>query len=337
MLDLREKWYLHFWSFAETEMPVETVVPKHLPIEPGLGGGQLWPIPKKRKRVADPMESAWQLYVSNAQAAADTEGGDTEDIPEELLEQWEAAEEEEDEEEMEEEMGDEADGLHPELVETYAGLVESMPDLIAAAASVQTGLEVHAAEELEPVLEDVEASTSATAAAATAAPIPMEELQQSGSLHGQGVSNEQTHHEPASGNVATTSEVVPIPHAFFGRSAATAAVLIGERGKISFYAGKQVFEAVCKRHESCKLTRSCRKSARTNGRPLGLMVSWLLEDVTASDHKEQRYMREILTLAKRRAAREHLQTLADANQICAYERALEPGEDAEPETLKGLM
>jgi hypothetical protein len=111
-------------------------------------------------------------------------------------------------------------------------------------------------------------------------------------------------------------------------------------GKISFYQRYQRFQATCCAVEhgaSCKLTRTQNRSIAkpAQGRPLGLMVSWLRElgplvDCKA-DHRSELLMTG-LDRATRRGHRHFLRTLPNGVELESRE-IRHPGEDSEPEDM----
>jgi hypothetical protein len=111
-------------------------------------------------------------------------------------------------------------------------------------------------------------------------------------------------------------------------------------GTVSYYKDGR-FEAVC-RHPShlpkgrCRLTRTCERSldetSEAQGRPLGLMSSWLLRaDMFASKEEHcDLFALFVLTHEERLEARHQLQALPFGPQLCDAERASREGEGAEP-------
>jgi hypothetical protein len=130
-----------------------------------------------------------------------------------------------------------------------------------------------------------------------------------------------------------------IAHPTWGESRNPAAfVVFVKGGKVSFYRGKTIAEAVCRcpAHGKCVLTRTLNPSAapakEAQGRPLGLLAGWLAKGDSCLT-KEAHWAQDAMpTLAERQAAREALQHLGtpDADGLLASERPLRPGETDEP-------
>eukprot|EP00971_Amphidinium_carterae_P352850 6492752-Amphidinium_carterae.2 len=214
-LDLMESWWVHLWALADRSVPVETVAPKCIAIQAGAAdSGQLWPIPRRRKRCREPqLEVAWQLFASNAMALDDdeTEEGDKEEISEELLQQWEAADEE---------GGEEQEDAHEEI--DYLESMEEVQDTIAS-LGIGSGLAVEGSlpeaaasssgMEVRPVSE---AQTSLPASVPDGCPNPTQEESREVIAQAQPADAEAEH--------VTT-------HVFLGRTHAMASVTVPGKGK----------------------------------------------------------------------------------------------------------
>eukprot|EP00971_Amphidinium_carterae_P301141 5983140-Amphidinium_carterae.1 len=90
------------------------------------------------------------------------------------------------------------------------------------------------------------------------------------------------------------------------RTEASATVVVGDSGRISYYFNKGVFEAYCKQRPQCKLTHTGSSSSRANGRPLGVLSGWLGFQCTAQQHKDRAFLQTSLTHELRRMSRHHL-------------------------------
>ena len=155
---------------------------------------------------------------------------------------------------------------------------------------------------------------------------------------------------PVEGPVAAGEPVAPQPAAAAADGAETEeepeqAVLRRERaelvvplpgGKITFYPKKQIFVATCNNvaHGSCVLTRSSLAGRRrSQGRPLGLLSSWLFLGetlATKADHWDRgNWPNQDL----RSYHRELLADRPGGPELLAEERAVEPGEGAEPDFI----
>eukprot|EP00971_Amphidinium_carterae_P352747 6492721-Amphidinium_carterae.4 len=148
----------------------------------------------------------------------------------------------------------------------------------------------------------------------------------------------------AASSVALASESnTPIP-GFRGTVGKSAASIKVDGGRISFYANKSNFEAVCdnKLHGKCVLTRTAngRKSKGRagvrGGRPVPFLALWLSRckcatkaehmdrDANNFSHKERDDMRKLLSV------------LPEAQDLLDHERQREDDETSEPEDLAGL-
>lgn len=111
-------------------------------------------------------------------------------------------------------------------------------------------------------------------------------------------------------------------------------------GKISFYSRYSRFEAVCAQshsgHISCRLTRGCLPSkdpANTAmGRPLGLMVAWLFNELNFTCRSEHVNVFALSTFdhAQRLKARAYLRAVPGGAALLDCERARRSDEPDEP-------
>ena len=97
-------------------------------------------------------------------------------------------------------------------------------------------------------------------------------------------------------------------------------------------------------HDGCRLTRTGKGAAprlaasrKGQGRPVGLLVSWLAQAhkphiTTAEDHKNP-FLVVGIPRAERSSARSHTKTLEGGPQLLANEYAQIEGEDSEPEAV----
>eukprot|EP00971_Amphidinium_carterae_P345192 6486014-Amphidinium_carterae.3 len=85
------------------------------------------------------------------------------------------------------------------------------------------------------------------------------------------------------------------------------------------------------------LTRSGVRGPRSSGRPLGLLMAWLSLDAEAATHCDKGFLRDVLTLQVRTDARQELQHYDGSANLLAREREIDPGEESEPVSLKGLL
>ena len=138
-----------------------------------------------------------------------------------------------------------------------------------------------------------------------------------------------------------------------GKTQALARIRFAGGSTISYYRDGR-FEAVCRcrtalataageavRHTPlgrCRLTRTAKESedpagSTAQGRPLGLLASWILHGGEFHSTKEHCdlfgvFMQDV---GRRRTARDFLQKMPEGLKLCKYERPQRPGEPEEPE------
>lgn len=135
----------------------------------------------------------------------------------------------------------------------------------------------------------------------------------------------------------------PEPEAPAGPRGKANVTVVFPWGKISYYASKQAFEAICRnpRHGTCVLTRAARAKAGKSGerfpggRPIGFMAAWLQQGQVAS--KQAHWAPEVLEAshAARRAGRRFVKDAHNGPQLLGFERPkmVDAGENFEPEDL----
>eukprot|EP00971_Amphidinium_carterae_P348670 6490620-Amphidinium_carterae.3 len=139
---------------------------------------------------------------------------------------------------------------------------------------------------------------------------------------------------------ARAIHTVGTPRGLVGTAACS---VVTPHGRISYYAGKCMFEAVCFRHKACKLSRTSNGTKPKNdciygGRPLGMMMKWLsLENVSSKSEHWQKDDWLVWSHGDRSACRAELARLPGALELFDCERRLSPGETEEPTTMKGLV
>ena len=105
-------------------------------------------------------------------------------------------------------------------------------------------------------------------------------------------------------------------------------------GLLTFYETKKYFTASCRNpaHGRCILTRSSEPGTRASqGRPLGLLTAWLFLGQDLPDKASHRDRSIWPNHAVRTYHRELLAELPGSSDLLDQERALEPGESAEPD------
>ena len=124
-------------------------------------------------------------------------------------------------------------------------------------------------------------------------------------------------------------------------TAALARVTFEYGGSISFYRDGR-FEAVCRHCDHlprgrCRLTRTCygtgNDTCPAQGRPLGLMASWILTQSNFADREDHTDLYAVYSQSheQRCLAREQLKMLPDAADLLSHERKQRPDEPEEPE------
>jgi hypothetical protein len=112
-------------------------------------------------------------------------------------------------------------------------------------------------------------------------------------------------------------------------------------GKISFYQKSLSFETCCfcPGHDDCRLTRSAKpskwKTRLGQGRPLGLLVAWLMNTNSLGDKAEHCNAFVVMGLSQeiRLAARDTLRGMPNGQALLDCERPLKDGEGPEPEDV----
>ena len=110
-------------------------------------------------------------------------------------------------------------------------------------------------------------------------------------------------------------------------------------GQIRYNPKSKTFTAHCNTHE-CRRQRSACEAARFSfsnpgqGRPLGLLGAWLLEQGDHDDRRSHVFKSTVhLSREKRKAGRLMLQQLPGSQAFFAHERAKQDGEESEPDMI----
>ena len=124
------------------------------------------------------------------------------------------------------------------------------------------------------------------------------------------------------------------------RQTSTARVEVGT-GTIAYYSNKGAFQATCRVHKQCALTRvgsraRVQPALPAKGRPLGLMAAWLLAGGGHPTKEAHMACLRGLNYDMRKAAREELLRHAAGVEVAGYERPSSSVHD-EPELLDGLL
>eukprot|EP00971_Amphidinium_carterae_P291983 5796253-Amphidinium_carterae.3 len=129
-----------------------------------------------------------------------------------------------------------------------------------------------------------------------------------------------------------------------GVVASASAGIVCPEGKISYHESKRSFEAVCRLHKGCVLTRSAdgRKvkghAEKVGGRPLGFLMAWL-EQAEHTSTKAEHWCTTTFnfTYAQRVVARQRLEGFTGATDLLQYEKRKQSVADPdEPLSLLGI-
>jgi hypothetical protein len=97
--------------------------------------------------------------------------------------------------------------------------------------------------------------------------------------------------------------------------------------------------AVCTMHgNDCRKTRSCTQAVRSSGssgqgRPLGLLVAWLIDGANHDSRADHFSSVPTLTLANRQDARQFAMRSPEASDFASFEREKRANEADEPMSI----
>jgi hypothetical protein len=138
---------------------------------------------------------------------------------------------------------------------------------------------------------------------------------------------------------------VPQPRAFGSRTVPAATVEL-PGGRISFQSSTNSFQATCMNtgHGTCLMSRTSHVARKPTGlpngqgRPVGFLATWLAHHSvgTKAEHWCKIAMQQY-THAERLEHRMKVLQQPAGRALCSFERERQPGENIEPETLKGLL
>ena len=110
---------------------------------------------------------------------------------------------------------------------------------------------------------------------------------------------------------------------------------VADYGEIRFNTVSQYYRAICAQHDQCARQRTCAASdkiaRRGQGRPLGLLAAWLLDQSHSSSRDHVRA--PVPTLSERQAGRNFLKSLCSGSEyedFAQHERVRAGGEPEEP-------
>ena len=99
-------------------------------------------------------------------------------------------------------------------------------------------------------------------------------------------------------------------------------VTLPDAGELHYYPGSKQLSATCRYHTGdCRRWRSMVKGPRTDGRPVGLLVAWLLSRKkfqSRGDHCD-RVSLDSITAQERLQARHYFQQVPGAERILSQE------------------
>eukprot|EP00971_Amphidinium_carterae_P224133 4447525-Amphidinium_carterae.2 len=318
-LDAAKKWYIKWWQIEAAKRPLAEVKPWIVSVvaqEAGIGD-VLWPPPRKKR---GPRATSSSVAAKGAKKCTPTPIG-VAAVDLDLLQPLTVAS---DGDECDDDTVDEAlasEDLDQDEEEHVDEEHSPLDDLLLRASTHQFDLGEHVLQELENDM-----------AAAAVQQAIVETMDQEAAIY-------EPPPAPAHAGSLPKAKAKAAPRSFVG-CAAVACNIAG--GRLAYYDSKECFEATCPSHKGCKLTRTVHgrvdKTGKAfAGRPLGAMCIWL-EQHSVATSKAQHKVRDIpaYSHSERVRARRALASDDDHRSLLAFERAKDPGEDSEPETLKGL-
>eukprot|EP00971_Amphidinium_carterae_P174033 3449492-Amphidinium_carterae.4 len=353
-LDLQQAWTLSYYILESSERGLEKLCPKYVSVVAykQLQELHLWPTkrkPSKRKtRPASAGNMSSVVHPVPVDEVSDESLDEEEEGGNELLELEEnAAEDEED--------NNSEDDCLEDLLWRTAEMAEETPKLQSeadegareASSTMRDGLEHPAFEAAH-----VEASLATTMAAcidvgngARSSTDQAPNIALGPEVPCMGAEDGVSGSQPAACIAEPASQ--RSPQRDLGRkgpSDKATATLEVEGGRISYYAKKESFEAVCKNkaHSKCVLTRTAKGRRRKGrdglygGRPVAFMTLWLSRHECATKQEHWSTEQNMFTWTERHACRELLGVMPDAQALMCYEREPEPNEGSEPKDLFGM-
>ena len=150
---------------------------------------------------------------------------------------------------------------------------------------------------------------------------------------------------PAQPQAVQPKAAVPRAPAVRGVAGLAEVTMEFDQGRISYYAGKEGFEAVCRNPAHgpgrCVIFRTSRphnvRGLPTKGRPLGFLLTWLRHNHVASKEMHKAPANLQFSHEMRSRNREELESSEQGRRLLALERPVVEGEDAEPLTLQGYV
>ena len=340
-------WELQWWAIDVSERPIPVVSPKVVCVEAMEGPSlSIWP-PQPSKRTRRMRTGTWtsthqpdpRTSASSAASAPSSSAVAIAEPEHENVHDWGdvAADELLD--------GDDDDDAEQDMIFPDEENDDHATNLLARAAELDTCdadtllvelSSANAAGGLPSHVPDADTMIHEAAVAAVAEPDPGQgdDLRIAGSsvaVPHAGASNEPVS-EPA---VAARQRPLRL------NIGVAEAVVEMVEGRISYYAGKSGFEAVCRNPAHgpgrCVLFRTAKLSKSggrpTRGRPLGFLMCWLRNNhvPTKALHHASENMQ--FSHESRCKCREEL----SGQRLLGFERARLEGEDAEPLTLQGYV
>eukprot|EP00971_Amphidinium_carterae_P335544 6471461-Amphidinium_carterae.3 len=274
------KWQITWWRLEETERTIVTYVPGKVTVLPLLGMSfeytTWWPSNVRRGRPRARHPSAETLHHFEPHAAVDEALEGVEEQHSMLVE------EENDVDEFEPEDCHEGDAENEDVEDEeeesnlHLLLMAEAMEALDTTTSKQERYVQAAREQPCPGNADNEAAAATAAAADTA----------------QELTSAAASEAPAQEPLATAAGSERLP-TLRGPTNQAAACMTVEEGKLSYYDSNQCFEAVCRYHQKCRLTRTAigkraQKAGSQSGagRPIGFMLCWLKLGATTNSKEE---------------------------------------------------
>eukprot|EP00971_Amphidinium_carterae_P322128 6403140-Amphidinium_carterae.1 len=332
-MDLGAEWHVQYYVMLDTEAPVPSLDPATCYVKkPCLGTSySLWPLPHRgRKRGSTNKHASERRRRNKRRNNTEIEVQGLASKPVSPPPHASADNEEDSsgndsistkaDDPMEEEQLVEEEGNLDELLEEH--LQDLQAQITVAEADAFPGLEADLAR-VEQLSAEVEDSALVD--------IPLEEAEVFPDLEGQfGDIPELEQAAEVRGKRRSKGAKAT----FGGKRVADISVDV-DGGKILFYKKSGNFVAMCgnELHGSCVLTRTSRAGKRLcQGRPLGLLSSWLYEGQFVGS-KEHHWLQECWPHSHelRSQHRDLLAECPEAEALFEQERDQEPGEDCEPD------
>ena len=213
-----------------------------------------------------------------------------------------------------------------------AGSLEDVGDMLLEAEALDLAFGLDVDEEMSVPLQ-----------AATEQATPLED--DAGSL---------AHGQPSASSVDIVAPLAPAVHPppvpkhrgpDMGLRVPAMSSIVLAHGKVTFDSARNSFEASCREHPQCVLTRTSKSKGRRGGvvrggRPVGFLCGWLSLATQCSnkaEHMNKELWKQLLHQDCRTYWRRKIAETAEGRSLLACERAIEDGEENEAVTLDGYL